>query len=457
MVRNILIRLVFIFIFCFLFAISCGKKVGKDDSSSGTPSRDTRGIDPEDDALAREFILKQTVTCEDESLCSRSVAKVVVLDSRGVKYCTGTLIKKNIVAIASSCLTRSLRVPGISCQKSVHVLFPETRYRNKKTVRCQSIIQSDNNYLADSALLKTDVALIELKEDVSSRSARYSEEGFKENSVYTAWKVTVQNDYDATIGFEKCNALFGSYANPFVTSSKAPFMTVSGCAFENGNLGSPLFDYRGEVKGILSAPVSQGLLDHLENTGRLSEEVSQIAHVSNFACFRYPFDPDSMHPDCKVSVSDIKLKLLRIKMLNDQSLHDRNKTEIIKELEANQKYFKWNFEFVENNKENFLETHIVSPRCINRSRSWLNEFRNGRKYRTWVTKEITYKNYVLSIKLNKYLKPDSVATITPLKSYFISFSPARIYSNWTTNLYINSSLFNSDTRTEHLNVRENCQ
>lgn len=448
--------MIFTFIFCLLLATSCGKKIEKDDSSDGSPTREDRGINPEDDARVREFISKQTITCEDESFCSRSVAKVVVLDRAGVKYCTGTLIKKNIVAIASSCLTRSLRVPGISCSKSVHVLFPETRYRNKKTVKCKSIIQSDNNYLADSALLKTDIALIELKEDVSSRSARYSDDGFKESSIYKAWKVTVQNEFDATLGFDNCSALFASYANPFVTSSKAPFMTVSGCSFQNGNLGAPLFDYKGEVKGILSAPVSRGLIDHLASTGRLSEEVSQIAHVSNLACFRYPFDPESMDPDCNVSVSDIKLKLLRIKMLEDQSIHEKNKSEIIKELEQSQKYFKWNFEFIENEKDNFLETHIVSPKCINRSRSWLSEFKNGNKYRNWVTKEITYKNYTLSIKLNKFLKSDSVATVTPLKTYYLSFGPARIYKYRATSLYINSSLFSSDTRTEHINVRENC-
>lgn len=457
MVRNILIKTLVIFTFCLLLAFGCGKKIEKDDTSDGTPTREDRGIDPRDDLRVREFISKQTVTCEDENLCAISVAKIVVLDRKAVKFCTGTLINKNIVAIASSCLTRSLRVPGISCSQSVHVLFPETRYRNKKTVKCERIIQSDNNYFADSALLKADIALIELQEDVSSRSARFSDRGFEENSIYRAWKVTAQNDYDATIGVDNCSALFESYANPFVTNSKAPFMTVSGCDFKEGNLGAPLFDRSGVVRGIMSAPVSQALIDNLDSSGKLSEETSKIAHVSNFSCFSYPFNRDSVDPNCNISVSEIKLKILRIEMLDRQSVHDRNKIEIKNELEEYQRYFKWNVEFVKNESNDFLETHIASPKCIHRSASWLYEFKNGRKYRTWVTKEINYKNYVLKVKLDKFLKPVSVATITPLKSYFLSFSPSRVYFNRNTNLYINSSLFGEDTRSEHDYVRENCR
>ncbi len=457
MVRNILIKLIPIFIFISVLVSSCGKKIEEDSSSGDPPTREDRGIDPADDQRVREFISKQTITCEDQNECSRSVAKVVVLNRQAVKFCTGTLIQKNIVAVASSCLTRALRVPGISCFESVHILFPETKYRNKKTVKCQRIIQSDNNNFADSALLKTDVALIELQDDVSSRSARYSNEGFRENGIYTAWKVNVQNQYDATITQDKCSALFGSYANPFVTSSKAPFMTVSGCPFQEGNLGAPLVNFRGEVKGIISAPVNQGLIDSLKRAGSLREEVSKIAHVSNFSCFTYPFDSDSLDPECKVSVSEIKLKILRIEMLNRDSVHDENKADIKEELEEYRRYFKWNIDFVKNQQDDFYETHITSPKCLFSSASWLGEFRNGRKYRTWVTKEISYKNYILKNKLDRFLKPVSVATITPPKSYFLSFSPSRVYENGNTNLYINSSLFGADTVTEHSIVREECR
>ena len=128
-----------------LLFTSCGKKVEKNDPVIG--ERVDRGINPADNEQVQEFIRKQTVQCSVGLLCNKSVAKVVVIDRKAVRYCTGTMIGSKKMLIAASCLTRSLRVPGIDCRQSVFAIFPEVLGHKKLVANCSKVVSSSSQFL----------------------------------------------------------------------------------------------------------------------------------------------------------------------------------------------------------------------------------------------------------------------------------------------------------------------
>jgi hypothetical protein len=442
---------------CLVF-ISCGKEVEENSPDSPEPRRE-RGVDPTDDVRVREFIAKQRVSCEDDYDCHESIAKVIVLDKSAVRHCVGTLVGDDTLLLASSCLTNSLRVPGVDCRQSVHVIFPKSAKHKKLVTSCKRVLSSDNSLLVDPALRRGDIARIQLDSKSShaigkafkARSTRYSKRGFSEGYTFKVWKVDKLNEFEAVVKKELCKVLYNSYANPFVKNENSPFMTVSNCAFNPGNLGAALVGRNKNVRGLFSSPLSPTILNFLKERNLLSEVPTSIVHVSNLACL---FSEDEQ--DCSEVKTEVELKKIRSEMLSRNSVHKKNKDKVKKELETYQKYFKWSFGFFLSTDRKEFEAAIEKPKCFYDIGSWLKEFGSGRRYKNWVTKKISYKNYSFKVKLDKNLKPISSIEEAQARDYFVSFSPQDIYSRKRTQVSVRTSIFGDEVRSIFRNVTSNC-
>ena len=378
------------------------------------------------------------------------------MDRKAVRHCVGTLIGNSTLLVASSCLTRSLRIPGADCGRTIHAIFPESNGHKKIVTSCKRILSSDHSFFDDPALRRSDIARIqldtrssrEISNGLKKRKTRYSRKGFEEGEFFQAWKVDKISDFEAVVKKETCKALYRSYANPFVTSKNSAFMTLSGCSFEEGNLGSAIMDGNQNVRGLMSSALSKSMLSFLESRDLLAETPSETVHVSNLACAFRSFKDSGSSKRLKYTCTHVKtekeLKRLRFEMLRDKRVHRRNKDQIEKDLEKYKKYFKWDIEFFLNPSRNILETSIEQPKCFHESSKWLGEFRSRRRYKERVTQKINLKNYRLQIMLNSSLKPVSVKSETPDKNYFISFSPRDIFNKKRTWVNIRTQVFGKE-------------
>lgn len=449
----------------------------EEDISSNEPGpRNDRGIDPTDDIEVRDYILRQEVTCEKPYDCHKSIGRVLVLDRRAIRHCVGTLVGSKTLMVASSCLTTQLRIPGVDCSQSIHVIFPQSDGHKKLITNCKSIVSSNLSFSPEAALRKSDVTRIELdtksndtlKLNLKKRGTRYSRRGFRNNWTYKLWKIDLdKNDkFKSVVRSEKCKALYRSYANPFVDSSSSPFMTFSGCSFKDGNLGAAFTDRNNYIRGLLSSGVSEETVNFLRSRDLLSEEPEGIVHASNLACL-FSFktnvkDSERIKPrkswkqSCSETRENGRLQQLRAQMLRNQVVHRSNQTGIKTRLEKYERYFRWNIDFFQSKDSRVLETSMKQPKCFFKLSDWIREFGSGRNYKNWVTKKVILDNYHLKVKLNRFLKPASTVVDLPKKEYFVSFSPQDIYSKGRTQVVIRTSLFGKEIRNSYSNVTANC-
>jgi hypothetical protein len=237
-----------------------------------------------------------------------------------------------------------------------------------------------------------------------------------------------------------------------LTTEPSPFTTVTVCTYGPGNLGAALVDNNQNIRGLFSSALKASTLDFLRAKGLLAEEPESIIHVSNLACLF-----NRVKNKCSDPKTESRLRKLRSEMLSKNSVHRSNKNRVKKELEAYQKYFKWNVGFFISGDNKTFETSIESPNCYFDTSSWLNEFGSGRRYKNWVTKKISLNNYHFKVKLDKYLKATSHMEKLPLKDYFVSFSPQDIYSKKRTQVSIRTLIFGQEVKNNFGKITGSCK
>lgn len=438
--------------------LSCGKKI--DDSPGGTGGggdRDTRD-DRVSDTLKR-FIEKQTHECEDELHCNESVAKLVVVDRQNVRYCTATLIGKDVLLTSSSCLPKTLRVPSLNCAANIFAIFPKTTFHNKEIVNCNKIVSSDTNEEGDPALWNSDFAFIKLAKKVSRKTIKVSRKGMKEDIPYRFYKVDLENDYDASQKLEYCYPVYDTYANPFSSNRFSPLVTVRDCISETGNSGAPLIDFNEEIVGVFSGKLDKGVGTFITNTNLMIEPMAPIHHVANTACVRTPrmFNTSGLNPECRKGISTALLDRYRDQLLNSKKIHAKNMNDIKDELETPEKYFKWKVSFLMDSKGKSYEPHFGKPRCFFDIKSWIDEFKRvGGRIRSWSTIEVDVPNFRLETKLDRKLKPISFVADKGSKKYKVSFNPRYAFFQRNTNVVINSTFDGRQLNQRFESVTDSC-
>lgn len=445
-----------------LSLISCGKKV-KNNESDSNPTRDGRDNIPDivNDEGLRRFIEAQDVKCADESNCPESVAKLVVIERDNVRYCTGTLVSKNTMVTSSSCLLKSLRIPGINCQKNIFAIFPKIGRVNKITVGCQSVISSDTNEQdLDPALIQSDLAFIKLNSDVDRYYSFLSRRGLSEYNAYKTFKMDYINDYEGVIKEKECQPFYNSFANPFVTSSYSPLITLSQCSLIEGNHGAPIVDYRGYIVGISSLAMDKKIGTSIMNQNLLTEPMAEIQHVTNMACANIPSEiyRYSKRKECDRDINIGQLDTLRRKILLNTDIHRDEMIKIKNELESPLKYFKWKIKFYANSEGNVFEPNLEKLNCFYDINSWINEFKGSfGRYKTWVKVNFKLPNYKLQTKLNGLLQPVSIVNKIEDKDYGITFNPRYAFHMKNTTTIVTSSVHGNETNERFDDITDRCR
>ena len=435
----------------FMLILSCGKEVDKKSRLAPSESRTSISIDPKDNDAVTSFIQRQVVECSSKD-CPESVGKLVVIERNSVSYCTGTLITKNILMTSSSCLTRALRVPGVNCRNKIFTIFPQTRFAKKEVYRCRSVVQSNNNFNLDPALVKSDFAFILLERSSERKRSRARSFGFVDKKSYESWRIDSLDDFNSILRKDKCLAVYKTFANPLSIKRDSPGMILSGCSFVRGNRGAAFFGKKGFVRGVLSSPISEQFLSTLRDSGRLLGGVNSIEYVSNLSCVRRPGRSRLLSPECRKKLRESELNSQRKKIFNNNDeKHKKSIKELKRKLANASEFFKWDFEFKLSLDSKKIESFILGAQCFYGVESWIGQFRNGRKIIKRTTEKLLMKNYSLSIKLNENLEAISFIKEDE-KEYRVSFSPSGIYLRGKTRVSTSSILFGEIEESSRDNV-----
>ncbi len=447
-------------LFILLVAItsSCAKKMSSGGNKpKADPTRNQEQINPE----IEDYFQAQKAECKYG--CKPSIAKVVVFDRGKVDFCTGTLISPDTIVTSSNCLPRNLKLPGVQCVNNVAAIFPAHSGLKTEIAYCDEIIESSVlDDRSDPALWRNDFAYIKLKKPMKRRPMRISRKGVRRGQAYTTYKMEFKDQIHAVQESEKCYPLYNSYANPFSQQAYSPMVTVSSCHIREANLGAPLFDSRGRIVGILSSKLDKGLRTYVSTTDIMSEEMAPIQHVSNFACADIPlhfYAGYSVPDECYKRLDSSGLIRARAHILNSQSVHQANMRQVARQLEINDKYFKWEVDFVSKNQGAKLEAHLSEPKCFHGIIDWIGEFSGGlfnRKVYTYGKVQVYQPNIVLQTKLNRFLRPISVIVEGRAKSYTVEFNPANAYFNNVTEVTVTGSIGGRRQSKTYPSVDGNC-
>tara|TARA_Y100000780_G_scaffold226709_1_gene241227 strand:+ start:52866 stop:54203 length:1338 start_codon:yes stop_codon:yes gene_type:complete len=438
---------------------SCAKKVENDlDKRIARTQRNQVQLDP----VIHRFFQEQELGC-DKGECHPSVAKLTIFERGALQFCSGVLVAPDVILTSSNCLTRNLKLPNISCLNNVHAVFPGLGSMKQESVKCDYVLSS--NILQedkDPALWRSDFAFLKLKTSPGREPLRISRDGLKEGQSYRQFKVDISTDTSAKLSRSKCQPHYNSYANPFSRERYSPMMTVSGCAFSEGNLGSPLLNESGEVVGLVSANMNTELRNYILANDMMLGEMVPIQHVSNLSCGDFPREVSAGRQsklECEKTIDTLTLDRYRSRLLSSRKTHLENMKKIEKELEKPDKYFKWDIKFYANNKGNVLEAHFGRPKCFYDIDTWISEFSGGWRGRSVYTYgfiEMSHKTYRLETKLDSLLRPASTIKEEGMKNYKIEFNPASSYFEDQTDVTITGQLFDSSSEQNYSNITNIC-
>lgn len=429
----------------FLLCTGCGQNPETKESRSPTGSRRNT-----DSAQIWSFIQRQKLACPDKFLCQESVAKLIVIDSQTIRYCTAALVDSNVLVTSASCLTRSLKIPNLDCSENIFAVFPQTNIQTQQVFRCDRVLEADVNEEVDKALWRSDLAFIKLKEAPSRRVLDISREGMSDQAKYTVWKSSYLSDTDSTLSASNCKPVFNSYMNPFAASAKSPMVAMVDCPFVEGNTGGVVLNDNEEVVGILSSDLDQKIKEFVLTTGWLNGELKPLAHASNLACARLPFSrqTDVEDDSCYKKIDQALLDKQRATLMKSKNLHAYNIAKITEQMEKKpMKYFNWLFTFVPSSTGEFFELHMKEPKCFFDIQKWISEFRSWGRVRTYGLRKIIFPNYRLKSGLGGDLKAISLVENLGEKEYTIEFNPRSAWSWKKTYVKISAPLFG----TEHEN------
>lgn len=437
--------------------VSCGRDFGEKDKKDRGP-RDSENQRNVSDSV-RNFALTQSIQCEDDIFCNPAVAKLVVLDRGNIKYCTGVLVKEDILLTSSSCLAKFMRFPKVSCANSAIVVFPGDTLRKQETVFCEETISASAvKDIDDPALRKADYAFLKLKSKVNRKPLEISKNGIQRNSPYTIWKSDFENTRVSVLRSQACLPFYDSYANPFSTKVTSPLVTMRDCNYEEGNLGAPITNIKGEVIGIVSGTLDKAVEGYASTF--LIEELADIIHVNNMHCAYLPWE--NISPDfdleCSKDTSVLSLDRKRAATLKKIEIHRDNFYSIQSELEVYEKYFVWDIIFRRKKNGFDFEMDMGRPKCFDQINTWISEYTRWRgRVRTYAALDIKLPKYEIKTKLNRLLKPVSQIKDLGEKKFFVEFNPASAFFNDETYVTVTRKVLDREIKSEFENITNFCE
>lgn len=391
--------------------VSCGKKqieTGEENGQQQNPQISEIEV----------MLNKQELLCSDDRGCPRFLTKVAVVVDDKLRFCTGFLTDKNIVATATSCLPEYLRMGGQNCSKVAYFFFQQG---NEKPLRvgCKEVLKSSSIEGKYDFLWRSNVTYLMLSEDLDDRRLPViaRQQGMKDAEKLYMWSVDQIDDHQAIIRkSEDCISAHKTYFNPLSTSDSSPVVTMGGCEFNDGNSGSPVFDYRNRIRGMVSRSVSKEAINDAVSLRLLERPLVPLIHVSNFACA-------PMIPEQEVMDETECSKKLTI------NLHDTARQEMISDnifrpmalkleqlVTAESLYL--NFGVRLENLGDYYQTEVY-PKCFKNINSWIGEFTNSKP----VTNTIDVPEMIFRKSMDQFGRVRALEFSKGKNTTFFQFNP----------------------------------
>jgi hypothetical protein len=438
---------------------SCGEPGGDNPETAIRPV--TPGDGSSDEEL-EEFLKNQDVICEDRGACPESIGKVIVLNSNSGddistnifphRFCTGTLVGKDILMTSASCLTPQMRSGTRKCENLFVVFAAVNEQLPKQVLGCERVLDTTRTEELNKVklpLFRNDYAFIKLKGVVQRFPSFLGTEGIS-NGVYRAWKVDVEDKNTGVIRSENCSPRFNTFVNPFATTSYSPFIPFSDCPFYDGefsgNTGAPLMDSRGFVAGIVSAPISQEMVEIFEDDDLMTEEASPIVHVTNVSCLGRPGQVDKQsgkNPGCRRSINRKLLADLQSKLISSEELFAETKRRVSNDVLNYNNYFKYEveMEYTEDADNMFVRWFEpkLKPVCFDNYEEWIGRrpFRSWFKYKSKYIYYPSHGNWRIYLKFDRYFYPQARALRDiGSKEYVVQFSPKDLKESGQSTVFV---------------------
>lgn len=354
-----------------VLTIGCGKKQNE---HSDQPDYHT---DPQMTDLEAE-LEKQELFCGSDHACPSYLAKIAVLHKNKLKFCTGFLIKDDVIATASSCLPDRLRVMDLPCDKDVFFFFSES---NQKPLRagCEKVLDATSLTSKEPFLWRSNVSYLKLNQTVLRRTVTASRNGMDDMEKFYVWSLEQVDSFQGIIRkSEDCTAIYNSYFNPFATNQSSPVMLLAGCEFVNGNSGAPILDYRGKVRGVISSPVEESEIDQVVSMRILERPLKSLIHVSNYACAPMIPDQDVLNDhECGKQLNINLYDSSRREMISETNLFRSSIQKIEHSINEVNRYIKLSVKLLPD--EEFQQV-VVFPKCFKNVSKWMGEFTSSKPF-----------------------------------------------------------------------------
>jgi len=432
-----------------MFALfSCGKSIQDEDETYTPP------VIPDTDEVILEALKNQRLTCDSSSYCPEYIAKLSIISNEKTNFCQGTLIPGNKVVTSASCIPSWLRVSGASCSSNIVVSFA-SRSDEAQNFECDIIESVSSNLRRTRELWDNDIAVISLKRPTRRKAALLSSEGVSSNDQLYRWSMKLETLFDAKVSRDICTRIMNSYANPFADNKDTSFQTITGCSLDDRPLGATLLSKKGHFIAVQSHEMSGKIIQSLQESNILTDEVANISFATNLACTDIRMNNSEMKPKgCFDRKNYYVLDKKRAEILESQEIHQDNIRDLETEVSKSKKYFRWSFSFVPNKRKFGYELKMNRPKCFFGVDKWINDYRRGNSIRTPAYVTVSKKNYVLRTKLDKLLKPFSFIEDIGPKDYEIKFNPFTAYVDRVTYLAVKADPSDWDYKIRFEDIKE---
>jgi hypothetical protein len=222
---------------------------------------------------------------------------------------------------------------------------------------------------------------------------------------------------------------------------------MAGCEFSEGNGGSPIFDYRGKVRAIVSKPVAKAQIDEVVSMRILEKPLKPLMHVSNYACAPIYPEQDVLNEDeCNKKLDINAYDMGQSGLINEANLFKTSIQRVEHSLNEKNRYLKMSVELTVTPDEAYLLT--VVPKCFKNVSNWIGEFNNSKPF----TFNLELPEMKIKKSMNQYGRIFAMETLRNYIPTNFQFKPSILRNTKEATVFVWAE---GPTRTFQ-NLSENC-